>query len=90
MKNKLKDFYFEKEYIITKKEAPQPVIINQPPQQNQGQNNELLEKFLNLAERFTNLEEKIYAFNFSFIYFCRKFVTVFMYIIICSLNLLIK
>ena len=49
----------EKEYIIKKKEAPQPVIINQPPQQNQGQNNELLEKFLNLAERFTNLEEKI-------------------------------
>ena len=48
-----------KPYIIKKKDAPQPVVINQPPQQNTGQNNELLEKFLNLAERFTNLEEKI-------------------------------
>ena len=49
----------EKEYIIKKKDVPQPVVINPPPQQNPGQNNELLEKFLNLAERFTNLEEKL-------------------------------
>ena len=53
----------EKEYITHNikevNNVPQPVVINQPQQQNLEQNNEILEKFVNLAERFTDLEEKI-------------------------------
>jgi len=55
---------FEKEYIVKNikevQNIPQPVVINQPAQsQNIEQNNKLIEKFTNLAEKFTNLEEKI-------------------------------
>ena len=53
----------EREYITKNikevQNVPQPVVINPPPQQNPEQNKEILEKFYNLAERFTNLEEKI-------------------------------
>ena len=53
----------EREYITKNikevQNVPQPVVINAQPQQNPEQNKELLEKFYNLAERFTDLEEKI-------------------------------
>ena len=52
----------EREYITKNikevQNIPQPIVIN-PPQQNMEQNNELIDKFINLTEKFTNLEEKI-------------------------------
>ena len=51
----------EKEYVTKQKEVksqPQPIIIREPAQQNE-QNKELIEKFVNLAEKLTNIEEKI-------------------------------
>ena len=52
----------EKEYITKNikevQNVPQPIVIN-PPQQNMEQNHELIDKFINLTEKITNLEEKI-------------------------------
>ena len=51
----------EKEYVTKQKEVksqPQPIIIKEPAQPNE-QNKELIEKFVNLAEKLTNIEEKI-------------------------------
>jgi hypothetical protein len=51
----------EKEYVTRQKEVksqPQPIIIKEPAQPNE-QNKELIEKFANLAEKLTNIQENI-------------------------------